>query len=95
MQKVYHPSNDITDFEVFEINCFCFRNTLERLYGEKVNEKRASVESQGNYANVLDAFERHVDSDRNQANERRNANHFNCGTLCIILSFIVGVIIVS
>ena len=74
---------------------FYFRNTLAKLYPERIEEKRSTVSSQTDYLKTLDSFERHVQSDSNIANERRNGNHLNCGTLCIFLSVIIAVIVVS
>jgi len=72
---------------------FTLRNTLAKLYPERIEEKRSTVSSQTDYLKTLDSFERHVQSDSNIANERRNGNHLNCGTLCIFLSVIIAVIV--
>lgn len=63
------------------------------MFPEKLKEKQKSLEADPNFVNVLQAFEKHVESDRNKASGQHS--HFNCGALCIILSFIIAVIIVS
>ena len=68
---------------------------MEKLYPARIEDRAKMVKSQPDYASILNSFEDHVRIDRNAANERRNTRRLNCGTLCIILSIIIAVIIVS